>query len=108
MWVSVCAPEVMGSGICRGVVAIDTGKQKVKLPFHVGVFPATVPKEQKLWVTNWLLFDHELMAEHFPQLQSDADRYWRVLENIGRTMAEYKQNVAFGPVRTWAKAQLAD
>ena len=108
LWVSVFTPEDMRSGIYRGVVAIDTGKQKLKLPFHVGVFPATVPKEQKLWVTNWLWFDHELMAKHFPQLQSDADRYWRVLENIGRTMAEYKQNVAFVPVRTLAKAQLAD
>jgi len=108
LWVSVFTPEDMRSGIYRGVVEIDTGKQKLKLPFHVGVFPATVPKEQKLWVTNWLWFDHELMAKHFPQLQSDADRYWRVLENIGRTMAEYKQNVAFVPVRTLAKAQLAD
>src|SRR5258707_11416984 len=87
LWVSVFTPEDMRSGIYRGVVEIDTGKQKLKLPFHVGVFPATVPKEQKLWVTNWLWFDHELMAKHFPQLQSDANRYWRVLENIGRTMA---------------------
>src|SRR5260370_10906085 len=106
--VSVFTPWAMRSGIYRGVVEIDTGKQKLKLPFHVGVFPATVPKEQKLWVTNWLWFDHELMAKHFPQWQSAADRYWRVLENIGRTMAEYKQNVAFVPVRTLAKAQLAD
>ncbi len=108
LWVSVFTPEHTRSGIYRGVVEIDAGKQKLKLHFHVEVFAATVPKEQKLWVTNWLWFEHELMAKHFPQLQSDADRYWRVLENIGRTMAEYKQNVAFVPVRTLAKAQLAD
>src|SRR5258707_14861785 len=53
-------------------------------------------------------FEHELMAKHFPQLKSDPDRYWRVLGNIGRTMAEYKQNVVFVPVRKLAKAQLAD
>jgi len=108
LWVSVFTPEHTRSGIYRGVVEIDAGKQKLKLHFHVEVFAATVPKEQKLWVTNWLWFEHDLMAKHFPQLQSDADRYWRVLENIGRTMAEYKQNVAFVPVRTLAKAQLAD
>jgi hypothetical protein len=108
LWVSVFTPEHTRSGIYRGVVEIDAGKQKVKLPFHVEVFAATVPKVQKLWVTNWLWFEHELMAKHFPQLQSDPDRYWRVLENIGRTMAEYKQNVAFVPVRTLAKALLAD
>jgi hypothetical protein len=67
-----------------------------------------VPKEQTLWVTNWFWFEQELIARHYPQLNSDPDRYWRILENIGRTMAEYKQNVAFVPVRALAKAHLAD
>jgi Domain of unknown function (DUF4091) len=108
LWVSVFTPAGTRPGTYKGTVEIDDGKQKVRLPFHVEVFAATVPKEQKLWVTNWLWFDHELMAKHYPQLKSDPDRYWRVLENIGRTMAEYKQNVVFVPVRTVAKAQLAD
>src|SRR6266436_1762253 len=108
IWISVFTPENTGPGIYRGAVEIDTGKQKLRLPFRVAVFAATVPKEQKLWVTNWLWFERELMAKHFPQLKSDPDRYWRVLENIGRTMAEYKQNVVFVPVRALAKAQLAD
>jgi hypothetical protein len=108
LWLSVFTPEDTRPGIYRGVVEIDAGKQKLKLPFHVEVFGASVPKEQKLWVTNWLWFERELMAKHYPQLKSDPDRYWRVLENIGRTMANYKQNVAFVPVRTLAKAHLAD
>src|SRR5258708_12136561 len=53
-------------------------------------------------------FEHELMEKHYPQLKSDPDRYWRILENIGRTMAEYRQNVVFVPVRTLAKAHLAE
>jgi glycosyl hydrolase family 123 len=108
LWISIFTPGDTQSGIYRGMVEIDTGKRKLKLPFHVEVFAATVPKEQKLWVTNWLWFENELMAKHYPQLKSDPDRYWRVLENIGRTMAEYKQNVVFVPVRTLAKAQLVD
>ncbi len=108
LWVSVFTPDDARSGIYRGVIEIDTHKQKLRLPFHIEVFAATVPKEQKLWVTNWLWFEHELMAKHFPQLKSDPDRYWRILENIGRTMAEYKQNVVFVPVRTLANAQLAN
>ncbi len=108
VWVSVFAPADARPGIYRATVEIDAGKQKLRLPFQVEVFAATVPKEQKLWVTNWLWFEHELMEKHYPQLKSDPDRYWRVLENIGRTMAEYKQNVVFVPVRTLAKAQLAD
>src|SRR6266851_485691 len=56
LWVSVFTPEHTRSGIYRGVVEIDAGKQKLKLHFHVEVFAATVPKEQELWVTNWLWF----------------------------------------------------
>jgi hypothetical protein len=108
LWLSLFTSEDTRPGIYRGVVEIDAGKLKLRLPFHVEVFAATVPKKQKLWVTNWFWFEHELMAKHYPQLKSDPDRYWSVLENIGRTMADYKQNVVFVPVRTLAKAQLAD
>jgi len=108
IWVSVFTPEDTRPGIYPGAVEIDFGKQKLRLPFRVEVFAATVPKKQKLWVTNWLWFEEELMAKHYPQLKSDPDRYWKILENIGRTMAEYKQNVVFVPVRTLARAHLAD
>ncbi len=108
LWVSIFTPKDTRPGIYRGAVEIDAGKQKLRLPFRVEVFAASVPEKQKLWVTNWLWFDQELMAKHYPQLKSDPDRYWRVLENIRRTMAEYKQNVVFVPVRALAKAQLVD
>jgi len=108
VWLSVFTPADTRPGIYRGEIQIDTGKQKLRLLFHVEVFLATVPKEQKLWVTNWLWFEQERMAKHYPQLKSDPDRYWKILENIARTMAEYKQNVVFVPVRTLSKAQLAD
>src|SRR5260370_20304857 len=65
-WISVFTPGNTRPGIYRGVVEIDGGKQKLKLPFHVEVFAAIAPKEQKLWVTNLLLFDHERMAKHYP------------------------------------------
>ena len=108
LWISVFTPAEVQPGIYRGIVTLSTGKQKLSLPFHVEVFAATVPTEQKLWVTNWLWFEHELMEKHYPQLKTDPDRYWKILENIGRTMAQYKQNVIFVPVRTLAKAQLVD
>jgi len=49
LWFSVFTPKDTRPGIYRGVVEIDTERQKLKLPFHVEVFAATVPKEQKLW-----------------------------------------------------------
>src|ERR1700737_2538114 len=108
VWLSVFTTEGTPPGIYRGMVEIDAGRQKLRLPFRVEVFAATVPKEQKLWVTNWFWFEHDLMEKHYPQLKSDPERYWRILENIGRTMTAYKQNVVFVPVRTLAKATLVD
>src|SRR5258708_36326666 len=108
IWISVFTPEDTRPGIYLGAIEIDAGKRKLRLPFRVEVFAATVPKEQKLWVTNWLWFEQEMMAKHYPKLKPDPDRYWKILENIGRTMAEYKQNVVLVPVRSLAKAHLAD
>jgi len=108
IWISVFTPEDTRPGIYPGAIEIVAGKRKLRLPFRVEVFAATVPKEQKLWVTNWLWFEQEMMTKHYPKLKPDPDRYWKILENIGRTMAEYKQNVVFVPVRTLAKAHLAD
>jgi len=73
IWVSVFTPEDTRPGIYPGAVEIDSGKQKLKLPFRVEVFAASVPKEQKLWVTNWLWLEQELMAKHYPQLKSDQN-----------------------------------
>jgi hypothetical protein len=108
VWVSIFTPADTRPGIYKGSVEIDAGKRKLRMPFQVEVFAATVPKQQKLWVTNWLWFDHDAMAKHYPQLNSDPERYWKILENIGSTMAQYKQNVTFVPVRTLANAQLTD
>jgi hypothetical protein len=83
IWISVFTPQDTRPGTYQGAVEIEAGKQKLKLPFRVEVFAATVPKEQRLSVTNWLWFEQELMAKHYPQLKSDPDRYWRILENIG-------------------------
>src|SRR5258708_29230532 len=47
-------------------------------------------------------------GEALSPIEIRSGSYWRVLGNIGRTMAEYKQNVVFVPVRKLAKAQLAD
>jgi hypothetical protein len=108
LWISVFTPAEMQPGMYHGIVTLSSGKQKLTLPFHLEVFAAIVPKEQKLWVTNWLWLEYGLMEKHYPRLKTDPDRYRKILENIGRTMAQYRQNVIFVPVRTLAKAQMMD
>ena len=106
VWISVFTPEAAQPGTYSGLVQVDDGQKRHKLPFDVEVFSATVPKEQKLWVTNWLWFEHEAIEKQYPKTKTAPDRYWTVLENTARTLAAYKQNVALVPVRTLAKAQL--
>lgn len=108
VWLSIFTPGNASPGVYQGAIEIQTGKQKVKLPFRVEVFPATVPPEQKLWITHWLWFDRDDLAKHYPQIKADPKRYWKVMENTGRTMAAYKQNTVFVPVRSLAKATLVD
>lgn len=108
VWISVFTPEDARPGMYKAEIHIDAGKQTLDVVFRVEVFRAIVPKEQKLWVTNWLWLDQERMSTHFPDLKSEPDRYWSVLKNIGQTMAQYKQNVVFVPVRTLAQAHLVD
>ena len=108
VWISIFTPVDASPGIYKGAVEIRSGKRKLRLPFQVEVFAATVPKEQKLWVTNWLWLDREVLAKHYPRMNDDPEIYWRVVENIGRTMAAYKQNVVLIPVRKLASARLVN
>src|SRR5260370_2814540 len=48
VWVSVFTPENTRPGIYAGAVEIDSGKQKLRLPFRFEVVVATVPKDRKL------------------------------------------------------------
>jgi hypothetical protein len=107
-WISLFTPADARPGIYRGEVQIQTGKLETRLPFQVEVFAATVPKQQKLWVTNWLWLDRDVLARHYPRLNRQPDLYWTLVENIAKTMADYRQNTVFTPVRTLAKAQLVD
>lgn len=108
VWISIYTPDGSPPGIYRGVVEIRSGKTNIKLPFRIEVFAASVPKEQKLWVTNWLWFDRDTIAKHYPSTRLHPERYWTVMENTTKTMAAYKQNVGFIPVRSLAKAHLID
>src|SRR5712692_11291319 len=46
IWISVFTPEDARPGFYQGAIEIDAGKQKMKLPFSVEVFAATVRSEE--------------------------------------------------------------
>ncbi len=59
-----------------------------------------MPAQQTLKVTNWFFLDENLMRRHFRL--TDDEAYWRLLENLGRVMAEHRQNVILTPVLSLA------
>ena len=97
VWVTVYAPPDTSPGDYSGQLNFLSGDTQVASErFTVRVTKATVPREQTLKVTNWLTLGEEGLRAHF-NLEND-EAYWPLLANIGRVMADHKQNVIITPV----------
>jgi hypothetical protein len=98
LWLTVTAGGAATEGIQRGEITIKAGSVRLTtLKFAVRVTRALVPSTQTLKVTNWFELE-EAHLEPYYHLKGDETRYWQVLENIGRVMAEHRQNVLITPV----------
>ena len=64
-----------------------------------------MPAKQTLKVTNWFNFDEKELARYY-DLGGDPERYWQLLGNIGRVLADHKQNVILTPVLSLTEPQL--
>jgi len=98
IWITVHAPADTAPGQYPGEVEFaDGGRVLKRVSFQVRVMPAVVPARQTLQVTNWFNLDAEYLARHYPLVQH-PERYWSLLEKIGRVMADHRQNVILTPV----------
>ena len=105
LWLTVECPAGVRAGDYQGEAQLLAGGRRVAAQaFTVRVTSAEVPREQTLAVTNWLDLDQHYLQIHYPALGKDPDQYWRLLENIGRVMAGYRQNMLLTPVSTLADA----
>lgn len=96
-WVTVYAPPDTPPGDYSGQVKFSSGDAElVSERITVRVTKAAVPAEQTLKVTNWFTLGEESLRSHFKLENEDA--YWQLLFNIGRVMADHKQNVIITPV----------
>jgi hypothetical protein len=103
IWVTVAAPAAAQPGEYAGKVRLLNGDQELSsVTFKVHVMEATVPVEQTLKVTNWFNLDASSLRRHFKIGEEFSPPYWQLLENLGRVMADHRQNVMLTPV-----AQLA-
>jgi hypothetical protein len=106
VWITVYAPPKAVPGVYKGEAVIRAGGIRLaSLPFRIQVGRATVPPKQTLRVTNWFDLDEANVARYY-DLASNAERYWEVLGNIGRVLADHKQNVILTPVLSLTDARV--
>ncbi|MCW5979545.1 MAG: DUF4091 domain-containing protein [Bryobacteraceae bacterium] len=103
IWVTVRVPAGAQPGDYSGRVRLLNGDDQVgSAPFQIRVVSATIPEQQTLRVTNWFNFDAGALRPHFKIGELYSPEYWELLENIGRVMADHRQNVIITPVSTLA------
>jgi len=105
-WITIYAPAGTAPGLYKGEAVFRVGRQQLaSVPLLVRVSRATVPARQTLKVTNWFNFDEKELG-HYYDLGGDPETYWQVLGNIGRVLADHKQNVILTPVLSLTEPQL--
>jgi hypothetical protein len=95
LWITLYAPPDTKPGEYSGALKLSAGGA-----------PAVVPAHQALQVTNWFDLDEKSLARHF-KLDQDPEAYWRLLANIGRVMADHRQNVLITPVYSLVQTSIA-
>jgi hypothetical protein len=105
LWVNVHIPNNAVPGLYRGGVAVQSGKQTLtRIPFRLKVVSATVPEGRSLKVTNWFGLDDKL-SRQFYKTPVLSEEWWKLVENVGRVMAEHRQNVILTPLLDLVEAQ---
>ena len=106
VWITLYAPSGTTPGEYMGRVQFASGDRILTTAsFNVRVMAATVPERQTLKVTNWLTLGREYLRQYFP-LDGDPESYWKLVGNIGRVMADHRQNVLLTPVFSLVKPAL--
>ena len=98
VWITIYAPAATRPGLYKGVAIFrSASKGLARAPFEIRVARATVPAKQTLKVTNWFNLDETELGRYY-DLAGSPERYWQVLNNIARVLADHKQNVILTPV----------
>src|SRR5579863_6430880 len=106
VWITIYAPAGTAPGLYKGEAVFRAGRKHLaRVPFQMRVSRATVPAKQTLKVTNWFNLDEKELGPYY-DLNGNSERYWQVLGNIGRVLADHKQNVILTPVLSLTEPQL--
>jgi hypothetical protein len=107
VWITLSVPSGAKPGDYHGQLVLRVGGvEKARDAFALRVAAATVPAQQTLKVTNWFyLSDRQLRSQY--DVQQLTEDWWTVLGNIGRVMAEHRQNMISTPLTGFYFSKLA-
>jgi glycosyl hydrolase family 123 len=98
IWITLAVPVDAVPGIYRGSLVIRAQKTVLaRQPFSVRVLAATVPEARTLKVTNWFNVG-DAASRQFYEAPQFSDAWWSVVENMGKVMADHRQNVVITPL----------
>ncbi|HEV2396935.1 MAG TPA: glycoside hydrolase domain-containing protein [Candidatus Sulfotelmatobacter sp.] len=98
VWITVSVPSDAASGLYRGTLLVNLGKQTLaRREFRVRVVAATVPTERTLKVTNWFNVT-DAASRQFYDAPEFSEAWWTMVENLGRVMADHRQNMVITPL----------
>jgi len=105
LWVTVHIPPDAKPGSYRGTIEVSTRRRQLaRTEFRLKVVKASVPEERSLKVTNWFSLDDKL-SRQFYGIQAFSSEWWSLVENVGRVLADHRQNVVLTPLLDLVQAR---
>jgi hypothetical protein len=97
VWATIHVPRDAPAGVYRSAIVVRQGERELaRAPLRLRVVAAEVPAERTLRVTNWFRLD-DRHAKQFWDAPQYSEKWWSVVANIARVMAEYRQSVVLTP-----------
>jgi hypothetical protein len=98
LWITVAVPLDAGAGLYRGTLVVRASKQVIaRKDIRVHVLPTSVPSQRTLKITNWFNVN-DAASRQFYGVPQFSDAWWSLIENLGKVMADHRQNMVLTPV----------
>jgi hypothetical protein len=95
IWIDVTVPKDTPPGEYVGPICVQTDQGDIEAELRVTVYPATVPDERTLKVTNWVSWAN---IARFHSVAMGSEAYWSLLAVYARNLAAHRQNVVITPI----------
>jgi hypothetical protein len=97
-WVTIHVPPDAKPGDYRSAIDVNAGGHSLaRAEFRLNVVEASVPEERSLRVTNWFSLNDKV-SRQFYGISAFSPEWWTLVENVGRVLADHRQNVVLTPL----------